>query len=595
MKRTIYVLSLLVISILFQISCSDDLLEPKPLSFFNPDKIFTNKEGFDALITTMRKNLVGENHGNNSLNHLLPETAMSDLGGPLSYLNMYNYLVPTATNIFSNMFYRIYGYIKETNVLITRIDNITWTNENERNVLLAEAYWFRSYWYYRLVNSFGDVPFIGKEVTGAKLDFSTHSRWAILDKIQSDMEFAVQWLPITSEPGAPTKGAGNHLLAKICLANCKLDEAIEAATNVINGPYALMKNRFGSTGNDPGFNLMWDLHRVENKNIASNTETILAVVDRYEAPDAAKTAGCFSMRFYNCTWWHSFVKDSQGLRGMVRTLPTPYLSQYEQLGLGNPDVMMTKWYYWDIWSEGGYTYKNTPDLRRGADTNWVEKDEIYYTNPESVDYGKPVNIAYFASATDSNLLLFPICHYKTYAPQQNPLTQPQGGNGDWYIYRLAETYLVRAEAYYLKGQPGLAANDINVVRQRANAIPISAGDVTMDYILNERAKELYIEEMRHGELNRAGFVLAKLNKDGYSLETFSDKNLWHDRLMKYNVFYSSVPPIGFSYSGTALAAPYHALWPIPDQVITANTGARINQNEGYTGAENNVPPLEIVD
>ena len=233
-------------------------------------------------------------------------------------------------------------------------------------------------------------------------------------------------------------------------------------------------------------------------------------------------------------------------------------------------------------------------MRRG-DTNWVDKHEVYYTNPTSVDYDKPVNLKYLASATDSNLVLFPMCHYKTYVPMGNPTAAKYGGNGDWYVFRLAETYLIRAEANYWLNRNDLAAADINTIRQRANAVPIQASEVNIDYIMDERARELYIEEKRHNELVRVAFTLASLNRDGYSLSNFSQKNYWHDRLMAKNHFYNSNPPIGFSYSGTALAEPYHALWPIPDQVITANTGARINQNPGYVGSENNVAPLEVVE
>src|SRR5690606_10986848 len=142
--------------------------------------------------------------------------------------------------------------------------------DQEKNQILAEAYWHRSYWYYWLVNSYGDVPFVSEEVQGVKLDYYTHSRKAVLNKIQADMEFAVQWLPETTVPGAITRGAGNHLLTKIYLANMEFDKAIEAATRVIDGPYSLMMERFGSDAGDPNHDLIWDLHRPENKNIPQN-------------------------------------------------------------------------------------------------------------------------------------------------------------------------------------------------------------------------------------------------------------------------------------------------------------------------------------
>jgi hypothetical protein len=80
------------------------------------------------------------------------------------------------------LFTTSYGCIKDANVLISRIDDITWKSEQNRNAVLAEAYWHRTYWYYRLVNSYGDVPWIGNEIQSAKLDFATYSRWTILDK-----------------------------------------------------------------------------------------------------------------------------------------------------------------------------------------------------------------------------------------------------------------------------------------------------------------------------------------------------------------------------------------------------------------------------
>jgi hypothetical protein len=42
-------------------------------------------------------------------------------------------------------------------------------------------------------------------------------------------------------------------------------------------------------------------------------------------------------------------------------------------------------------------------------------------------------------------------------------------------------------------------------------------------------------------------------------------------------------------------SPFHVLWPIPQTVIDANSMGVINQNEGYTGYDNNVPPVETIE
>ena len=439
-----------------------------------------------------------------------------------------------------------------------------------------------AYWYYRLVNSYGDVPWIGKETQSAILDFASFSRWTILDKLQKDLEFAVQWLPESAPAGAISKGAGNMLLTKVYLANTEFDKAIASASAVIGGPYSLMTNRFGVDASNPKCDVIWDLHRPDNMNSAQNTETILATVDRFEAPAGAKSAGTSSMRLYNCAFYNSVVRDSQGKPGTVSSG-----GEYDTLGRGNADVRLDPFYEYDVWGFGSTNWQNTPDLRR-SDNNWIDNNEIYYNNPASVDYGKPLNPAYFASLSDTIQANYAMPIYITYVQQQNPTATPLGGNGDWYLFRLAEAYLLRAEAYFWKGESGLAANDINVVRERAHALPITAGDVSIDFIFDERARELFGESPRHSELVRASYIMAKLNIGGYSLDNFSEKNYYFDRVMRKDIFYSQ--GITF-YANTISIKPYNVLWPIPSTVITANTLGVINQNVGYDGADKNVAPI----
>ena len=129
-----------------------------------------------------------------------------------------------------------------------------------------------------------------------------------------------------------------------------------------------------------------------------------------------------------------------------------------------------------------------------------------------------------------------------------------------------------------------------MIRERANAPLVSTADVTIDYIFDERARELYMEEPRHSEFVRASYIMASLNRDGYSLANFSQKNWYHDRIMRVNPFYTQDPIFRWR-SNDAHLDPHNVLWAVPQSVITANTLGTINQNEGYVGAGNNVPPL----
>lgn len=74
----------------------------------------------------------------------------------------------------------------------------------------------------------------------------------------------------------------------------------------------------------------------------------------------------------------------------------------------------------------------------------------------------------------------------------------KGGAGftyqDQYMIRLAETYLLRAEAYLGASNPTAAAADINVVRARSGASVVAPSNVTIDFILDERIRELGVEE-----------------------------------------------------------------------------------------------------
>jgi len=108
---------------------------------------------------------------------------------------------------------------------------------------------------------------------------------------------------------------------------------------------------------------------------------------------------------------------------------------------------------------------------------------------------------------------------------------------------LAETYLLRAEAYYWKDNIPDALKDLNMVRQRAGAAPYTnTADFNIGTILDERARELFYEEPRNCELTRIAFLLAKTGKSykgkTYNLSNFSESNFWYDRIMEKTEFFN---------------------------------------------------------
>ena len=198
--------------------------------------------------------------------------------------------------------------------------------------------------------------------------------------------------------------------------------------------------------------------------------------------------------------------------------------------------------------------------------------------------------------TDTIRSWFDWPQYKLFIPDPTDNT-PDGGHGDWYAFRVAETYLLRAEAYVWKNDPGNAALDLNAVRTRAGAAPYAPAEVNIGTILDERARELYYEEPRKTELTRIAYIFAQTGKQAYngktySLANFHEDNFWYDRVIEKNAFYrDQVRAPFYNYR----IAPWIVLWPIPADAINANTLGHLNQNKGYPGAENNIPPMEWVD
>lgn len=582
--KALYIVFFLVASsTLF--SCSTNWLKPEPLSFFAPENLLVDKSGFESMLVTARKNLRNSFYGER--NTVVSEAVFTELGvaGPLNDNDIRNMDLQLTPSFDGHMYVLDnfqWGYrpIRVVNTVISRIDDITWNDEADRNAILAEAYFHRAYWYYLLIHQFGDIPYIDKEFLDAKLDFYSHSRWTILDRLQQEMEFAVQWLPESTLPGVPSRSAGQHLMTKIYLANRQYEKAIEAA-NAVVAEHPLMQSRFGSgVAATPGRNLFWDLHRPQNVHHNANTETILGTLDGYDLPAEVRTgSGLHTMRNYHPAWWNARVLDSRSSRGTIDRG-----AAYDTLGRGNANLRPSNYYQYELWVD-------TDDLRR-KDGNWIFKEELLYNNPASVNYGSPINPQNFASLADTFQYYYSFPFYKTFVPEATNTRVPNGGHGDNYVFRSAETFLLRAEAYYWLGRLDLAAADLNAVRARAHAEPVSPAGMTIDDILDERARELFTEEHRKSELVRISYIMAAEGKNGYNLETFSQRNFWYDRVMATNNFYQTNLHWGNS---ECRISPHHVLFPVPAEAINTNTLGVINQNEGYPGAERNVPPLTEIE
>lgn len=582
-------------------------MDADPQSFFTPSNALDTPEGLNSLLSQAMRNLRAEFYGDGApmiTENIFSEVSVegtTDKSGPAQDLNL---LILPDANLNSANFNRIgwfweefYKGIKYANTVIGRLDDATFESAAQRNDILGRALFHRAYRYYRLTQQFGDVPLILEEITSARLDFVTTARETILRKMQEDLNMAVPMVNAVANNGDINKDAVLHLLTKVNLALGDFDEAIASSTQIINGgTHTLTTNRFGIDAGNAAKDVTWDLHRVENKSIPGNTEGILVVIDRLGYENNGDFSGGTSIQRQAVPLWWRFINTPDGQNGMSDA-PGIDIDQVTAIGRGIGRNRGTYYSTKEIW-------KNANNDQRHKLGNWYDMEDLVYNAPSLQSSGNPYygknlelylpNGTPLCSDTIRNWYGFP--HYKFFVP--DPLNvKPQGGHGDWYVYRVAETYLLRAEAYFWKGNLGLAADDINVVRRRAEADEITAADVDIDYILDERARELYYEEGRKTELTRIAFIFAKTGKPAYngktySLSNFSTENFWYDRIMEVTDFYNK--GVKTIHGDEYTMSPYHVLWPIPASAINANTQGVINQNEGYPGAENNIPPLTTI-
>jgi hypothetical protein len=593
-------------------------LYPQAPSKFTPDVTYTSPAAFKAALATLNVSVRFEYFGDSA--PLLTESIFTDAAvegttdktTPAQDLNAR--ITPTA-NLNSDDYNKIGRYwsawyqgIHDCNVILSRLDNIKWPSDADKNLVKAIALFHRAYRYYRLVHEFGDVPLLLKEETAVNTGYFSTQRIVILKQMKTDLEFAVANLTDANAKGEISKGGAAHLLAKVDLALGLFDDAIAAANVAINGPYHLMTNRFGIVAGDVSKNIIWDLHRPENKALGTNAEALYVVLDR-ETLDGATPNGSQVMR--NCVpMWHN------------GTILTPGALKPGISDKVTEEFPLTLWYGRGIGRLRGtpyatkYIWTDNTDLRH-APGNWMNMTDLVYNSPaiktsDPAWYGKHleqytdanVKQRFLNGAKDTIRAWFGWPHYKVFIGS-GPIaldkwwSPPRGTNTDWYVFRLAETYLLRAEAYVWKGQTALAMDDINKVRARANAqLLTDPGKVNISTILDERQRELYWEEPRKTELTRIAFIFAQTgiaayNGKSYNVANFSTSNFFYDRIMEKNDFYKN-PNVVTNSGNHYTISPYHVLWPVPQSEIDLNVNGHINQSKGYAGSETNIPPLDKV-
>ncbi|RSK44938.1 RagB/SusD family nutrient uptake outer membrane protein [Hymenobacter rigui] len=424
----------------------------------------------------------------------------------------YNKLTWNANNEFVRAIYdRIFYQIALCNEFVrqttdSKLGDYGYSSAEQTNVkqYRAEARFLRALSYYHALDMFGNVPFATETSSVGKDKPQRIERAALFNYIESELKAIEGDLaaPRTNEFGRADQGAAWTLLTKLYL-NSKVytgtardTDAITYANKVLGGGYTLAP-------------IYANLFKADN-NTTSASEIIFPV--RF---DGVHTKSYGGMTFII----HAAVGGS---------MPAS-----------------------DFGIDGGWggtrTKKNLVDLFPNAATGTSpDKRAMFYTA------GQTLEINDVATFTDG----YAISKFKNVSSTNAPGSNPTFPDTDFPMFRLADVQLMYAEAVVRGGTGGstaTAVSYINALRQRAygNASGnITAADLNLNLILDERGRELYWEGHRRTDLIRFG---------------------------KYTTGYNW-PFKGGVRVGADVPAT-RALFPIPTTDLTANPN--LQQNAGY--------------
>jgi hypothetical protein len=548
------------------ISCDESkFLEEEPLAIYAAENSLVTVSDFQAAVNMLYKRPGDMLYYSNDdgMFALFHGTDLGYCTAATDRLNTYLATMVPTNGLVLFVWQHSFFMVNQANLILTRIKDAD-IPDADKNVLRGEALFFRAFGYRFLANLFGGVPLITEEITAPRRDFVRATREAVYAQAKDDLLEAIPLLGNIDavKDGKMSRQMAQHLLSEIYISLGDYDNAISAATAVIDYPATgLMTERFGTKLGQPG-DVYSDLFQTGNQNRSSgNREALWVQQYDYLNPASAGTD----------MWPWKMNPFYQNITITVDGVTTTAFKGVTAEKGGRSIAWMhpTDHVMFGIWE------KDANDMRI---SEYSIARDLRIDNEDSPAFGKWfVADGYSGEATARQWFPFMMWKVTGDIPEDfwqrdangEPLLTALGehlvtnnGNNsfrDLYMFRLAETYLLRAEAYLGKNNRDAAAADINVIRVRVNASPANPSEVDMDYLLDERLRELYYEEPRMVTLCRTGKLA--------------------DRNRRYNYSYTDVTGT-YECAGTSIQD-YHNLWPIPFSEIERNTEAKLEQNPGY--------------
>lgn len=537
-------------------SCNEDLLNEDPPNIVTSVSLFVDYNGFEIALNGLYAEVRKEKE---ALRGTETVQQMTMNGTDILVTNHFSSGFATIAQdwgdvnnpsvpFYADVFTWLYSIVNAANVIIEEAEtrkDVDWTaglgNEDEnRNLVLAEARALRAWAYRHLTFGWGDVPLNLVPSTGTtiKADWNRTPVNEVRNQMIADWLFAEQYIPVEPrQAGTLTKGAVQHYLAEAYLTINDANKALTWANKAIETPaYQLITKRYGVNSGDPGVPFM-DMFTDGNINRKQgNTEALW--VFNYQRNTIGGGGENNTRRDHHSRYVSIRVSGV-----------SPFQVTTERGGRGFGRNSLTKWAIENFDGQdhrgSDFTIRKFFILRDALANAPAAADKL----PPGFNFGDTIfiNFSKDISASNRNIVSWPWSKKVDWADPVDIGGSPSFK--DFLYLRLGETYLLKAEAQLLLGQADAAAETINVLRRRANATEITGEDVSIDFILDERARELMTEEHRRYTLLRTG--------------------KWLERTKLYNK------------NGGQLITERDQLFPIPQVVIDANLRESMRQNPGY--------------
>ncbi|MDR0547360.1 MAG: RagB/SusD family nutrient uptake outer membrane protein [Dysgonamonadaceae bacterium] len=503
---------LIALTALFLTACSDFLTE-NPKEFLSPAVAYETEQGLDFGANGLYDRLSRVYFHNDDFGRIFGLwMAPSDIHHRNPEEDGYRFGACDNLDITSesgevetlwNYYYKI---ITNAQMIIADSERLQWKDTELENRVKGEAYFFHAFGHFYLTQFFGDIPMVDRIYDKVKLNWERSPKSEVMKLVIDELKKAEEYLPYEpykSQEGRITKGAAQHLLAYAYLCNEDYPNAEAAGKRLIeSGHYNLVKNRFGNKKTDISGNVFWDLFQLNNHDRATgNTEALLVIQNEpYEFfpqivdGDEINTTGLYELHvrfFYN----HAYEDGGYGSSIKDREAMLKYG------GRGKGYILTSQYWLDDLFTDANDVRGKYPCVQKRFEkmdgTLLCDWDELRASQKSNARSKASIGVMYRPYPTK----------WSWDGESTSGSWDTDATTRDAYLYRSAETYLIVAEALHFQGNDSEtdgAAYYINQVRERAGATSITAAQVSIDYILDERARELYGEIPRKIDLWRTG-------------------------------------------------------------------------------------------